>query len=192
MDKILIGLVAPKQSGKDTVADYLCTKYNFEKYNFGDPLKEGVGKIFGFTDEQLYGDKKEIIDNYWGVAPREVYQKIGTEIFQYEVPKLFSEMSDIGRLFWVKCFEKWYIDELTYFETENVVISDVRFLHESNKIKEMGGILIKVQRDVDENEYSLHSSETELKDIVCDYTLNNNGSIKELIKEIDELISSFK
>ena len=62
MEKILIGLVAPKRSGKDTAADYLCQKYHFKKYNFADPLKEGIGKMFGFSHDQLYGKDKEVTD----------------------------------------------------------------------------------------------------------------------------------
>ena len=84
MEKILIGLVAPKRSGKDTAANYLCSAYGFKKYNFADPLKKGVSEIFGLTYDQLNGDDKEKIDPFWGVTPRELFQKIGTELFQYE------------------------------------------------------------------------------------------------------------
>lgn len=220
MEKILIGLVAPKQSGKDTAADYLCQKYHFKKYNFADPLKEGIGKMFGFSHDQLYGKDKEIIDPFWGVSPREVLQKMGTEIFQYEVPKTIKELEPIGRSFWVKCFEKWYMNELNDFYKKRsswstnvfdamlkdlpysfldeirphirVVISDIRFQHESNKIKELGGILIRVNRETEDNQYSSHCSEIECMDIKCDYEINNNSNIIDLHKQIDSLIKNFK
>jgi len=220
MKHILIGLVAPKQSGKDTAADYLCSNYNFKKYNFADPLKEAMGKIFGFTHEQLYGNEKEKIDPFWGITPREILQKMGTEIFQYEVPKVIKELEPVGRSFWVKCFEKWYTNELENSKKENtnkiinvfevpmkvlpysflnecksntkVVISDIRFLHESNKVKELGGTLIKINRDTEHNEYSEHPSELEYKEIKCDYEINNNGNIGELYKEIDLIMQNFK
>lgn len=216
MDKILIGLVAPKQSGKDTIADYLCMKYSFKKYNFADPLKEGIGKIFGFTNEQLYGDDKEVIDPFWGVSPREVLQKVGTELFQYELPRVMDEFKDMGRTFWVKCFERWYINELNNFNSKKlkwsdfvtknkdlspshldskkpyskVVISDIRFLHEALKVKEFNGILIKVNRDVDTDHYSNHLSETEYLKINCDYVIENKQDKEHLFNEIDTLMTS--
>lgn len=220
MEKLLIGLVAPKQSGKDTAADYLCKKYHFKKYNFADPLKEGIGKMFGFSHDQLYGKDKEVVDLFWGVTPREVLQKMGTEIFQYEVPKAIKELEPIGRSFWVKCFEKWYINELNSFYKKRsfwstnvfeamvkdlpysflneirphirVVISDIRFLHESNKIKELGGILIKINRKTKNNEYSEHCSELECRDIECDYLIDNDGDIFDLYNQIDTLMVNFK
>ena len=220
MEKILIGLVAHKQSGKDTIADYLCKNYYFKKYNFADPLKEGMSKIFGFNHEQLYGNKKEVIDPFWGVSPREVLQKMGTEIFQYEVPKAIPELDSVGRLFWVKCFEKWYKEEMNHYETikskwsnsvfdamlkelpysflesvrphSRVVISDIRFHHESNKIKELGGILIRVNRDTKENVYSQHTSELECQEIVCDYEIQNDSNVYDLYKQIDSFMKRFK
>ena len=218
MEKILIGLVAPKQSGKDTIGDYLCNNYDFKKYNFADPLKEGMRKIFGFTDEQLYGNKKEVVDPFWGVSPREVLQKMGTEIFQYEVPKNIPELGDVGRSFWVKCFEKWYKEKSTQYEKVfsiwsnsifeamwkglphdflnvqpylRVVISDIRFQHEADKIKDLGGILIRVSRDTQENSYSKHTSELENQEILCDYIIDNNSNINQLYSSIDSLLKNF-
>lgn len=216
MDKILIGLVAPKMSGKDTAANYLCSSYSFRKYNFADPLKSGIGQIFGLTYEQLNGDEKETIDPYWGVTPRELFQKIGTELFQFELPKIINKFKDFDRNFWVKCFEKWYMKQeeeykinRTYWSNgafENmlkdlpsnifditkpnfrIVISDVRFKHEANKLKEMGAILIKIKRNTKENDYSLHTSEIEINDINCDYEVENNDSLIDLYREFDEII----
>ena len=216
MEKIIIGLVAPKRSGKDTAANYLCSSYGFKKYNFADPLKNGIGTMFGLNYDQLYGDSKEKVDPYWGVTPRELFQKIGTELFQFELPKIIEQFSSHGRTFWVRCFEKWYLDQLeeynknkmywssNVFETMmrdipsnifdhskpyfRVVVTDIRFLHEANKIKEMGGILIKLKRDTEENEYNAHSSEKENEEIVCDYVFENNGYMIDLYEQFDDMI----
>jgi len=218
MENILIGLVAPKRSGKDTAANYLCSSYGFKKYNFADPLKNGIREIFGFTYEQLEGDDKEKIDSFWGVSPRELFQKIGTELFQYELPKIVHQFKDYDRTFWVKCFERWYLSQLeTYrinklywsngvfdnilrdipsnlFETSKpnfrVVVSDVRFIHEANKIKEMGGILIKISRETKENDYNVHSSETENQSIECDYIIENNGFMIDMYEQFDDIMKN--
>ena len=216
MGNILIGLVAPKRSGKDTAANYICSSYGFKKYNFADPLKKGIKEIFGLSYEQLEGEEKEKIDPFWGVSPRELFQKIGTELFQYELPKIFEQFKDYDRTFWVKCFEKWYSTQLKNYELNKlywssnvfdnmmrdipsnffdvskpnfrVVVSDVRFIHEAKKIKEMGGILIKVDRNTEDNDYSKHSSEIENENIECDYIVQNNGFMKDMYEQFDEII----
>ena len=58
----LIAFVAGKQSGKTLASQYLCEAYGYVKLSLGDPLKHGLQDIFGFTDEQLWGNKKEVID----------------------------------------------------------------------------------------------------------------------------------
>lgn len=218
MDEILIGLVAPKQSGKDTAANYLCTAYGFKKYNFADPLKIAIGNIFGFSYEQLHGKEKESIDPFWEVSPRELFQKIGTELFQYHLPNEIEEFKKFGRSFWVKCFEKWYLDRKNdyisakthwssgafenmlkdlpsnIFDTTKpnfrVIVSDVRFVHEANKIKKMGGILIKIDRDNQKNIYSDHSSEIELDEILCDHVVKNDGDLLELYEQFDNIVKN--
>tara|TARA_B100000123_G_scaffold271526_1_gene251590 strand:+ start:488 stop:838 length:351 start_codon:yes stop_codon:yes gene_type:complete len=110
---MIIGLAGKKGSGKDTIADYLCAHYGFINYGFGDPIKE-IGRImFDFTDEQLYGSKKEIIDTKWGISPRDFFQKFGTEYGQFILPEHFpNAFNDINnRQFWVKRFWVWYTNQ---------------------------------------------------------------------------------
>ena len=64
---MLVAFCGYKQSGKDTAADYLVRK-GFVKMSFASPLKQGVEKLFGLTREQLYGSKKEIVDERYGVT----------------------------------------------------------------------------------------------------------------------------
>lgn len=217
MGEIIIGLVAPKRSGKDTAANYLCSSYGFKKYNFADPLKKGIAEIFGLSHEQLNGNNKEVVDPFWGVTPRELFQKIGTELFQFELPKVVNEFKDFERTFWVKCFEKWYVNKKdeyvrsklfwsdaafknilmdlpsNIFDTSKpnfrVVVSDVRFKHEADKLKEMGAVLIKIRRNVEENDYSVHSSETGTDDILCDYEIENNNFMIDLYEQLDEIVN---
>ena len=65
-------------------------------FNFADPLKNAIGEIFGFSYEQLHGKEKEIVDPFWGVTPRELFQKIGTELFQYHLPNEVEKMKELG------------------------------------------------------------------------------------------------
>ena len=74
----LIGFLARKQHGKDTASDYLVKKYGYVKIALATPLKEACKVLFGFNDEQLYGNLKEGVDSYWGVSPRQIYQYLPT------------------------------------------------------------------------------------------------------------------
>ena len=66
MDKIqLIGICGNKFNGKDTIADYLVKNYGYTKISLSDSLKHALQEIFCFSDEQLWGSQKEIIDVFW-------------------------------------------------------------------------------------------------------------------------------
>lgn len=66
MSNTIVGIAGKARSGKDTVAKYLIEEYGFKSISFATALKEGLGRrVFGLTDDQLYGDKKEVVDEFW-------------------------------------------------------------------------------------------------------------------------------
>ena len=85
----IISICGIKRSGKDTIAEYLIKKNNFKRYSFADPIKQGLIKMFGFTEKQMWGDTedKEAIDPRWGISPRKMMQIVGTELFQFDIHK---------------------------------------------------------------------------------------------------------
>ena len=194
---MVFGVMGKKRSGKDTIADLLVNTYNFERYSFAIPIKEGCKHLFGFTDEQVYGDLKDVVDYNWGITPRVALQVIGTEIFQYDLHKHIPELKSVGRAHWVKRFEMWYNDKIIIENEMNnfvddgtfhVVIPDVRFQHEIDGIRKVGGKIIKVVRPslnfVDE-----HPSEMEQELITdIDYIVVNDSDIPTLYKKIDQII----
>ena len=194
---MVIGIAGKKRSGKDTIADHLVGCYNFERYSFANPIKEACKHLFGFTDEQVYGDLKDVIDHNWGITPRLALQIMGTEIFQYDIQDRIPELKSIGRSHWVKRFEMWYNDklilenEINNFQddgTFHVVIPDVRFQHEIDGIRRAGGKIFKVVRPNLTFE-DTHPSEMEQDAITdIDYIIINDSDISTLHKKIDEII----
>jgi len=91
---MLIGILGNKRHDKDTIADYLVKNYNFNKMSFIDPLKQCCKILFGFDDDQLYGDKKEVLDDYWKVTPRKVLQFIGTDLVRNQMNKIIPSLND--------------------------------------------------------------------------------------------------
>lgn len=188
--KMIIGIIGNKNSGKDTIGEYLCEKFGYTRYAFGDPVKQVCKTIFSLSDEQLNDRKlKEEIDTRWGVSPRQMFQRIGTEFAQFELFKLFPEIKQKlkYRELWVDIFEKWYSNPEN--NNKRIVITDVRFKHEAKKIKDMGGIILKVNRNNTINDN--HISELELNQIpkdLIDNKIDNNYTIEDLYSQIDIII----
>lgn len=199
---MIIGILGLKGSGKDTIGNYLIENYNFKKLAYADSLKDAICCIFGWDREMMEGSTtesrlwREEIDPYWGVSPRQMMQKIGTDLFR----KHFSD--DV----WIKSLKL----KLQKIKT-NVVITDCRFDNEINLIKELGGKVIMVERmfpnwkvitssyrngiinkaraETELLKTGIHESEWRcyLYDNI-DFYVDNSGSIEELYETIDKII----
>ena len=85
------------------------------------------------------------------------------------------------------CRECW--DKLQY---PNWVITDCRFLNEIEAVKEKGGYVIKVERNIN-NGIHTHASETEQNEYNSyDYIIENNGTLNELIHKIKNILIELK
>ena len=181
-----VGVCGFKGSGKDTLADYLVKNNGFIKYNFADPVKDISKILFNLSDEQLNGNEKEIIDHRWGLSPRTIFQRLGTEFGQYKIYDLFPELKKKieNRKLWLTIFEHF----LNNNKDKKIVVADVRFKHEIEFLKKHHFNIIKINRDGTKKD--LHISENEIKqcDRYIDFTINNNSSKKELFNTLDEII----
>jgi dephospho-CoA kinase len=189
---MIIGLIGNKRVGKDTVADFLCSTYNFKKYAFADGVKETCKVLFDFTDEQMNNDIKEDIDIRWNISPRKAMQFIGTEMMQYKIQELIP---DIHKLFWVNRLRNKIIMERNNIDIkdihDNIVITDFRFLHEINEFKKYNIMFIHILRDRTYEGEDSHISENELTsiDLMCldlkkCHIIYNNGTLDDLYSKI--------
>lgn len=186
---VLIGILARKRHGKDTCADYLVNAYGFHKMALADPLKESCRTLFDLSDEQLYGDLKEVVDERWGVTPRRILQYIGTNIFRYSMDELLPWVKDN---FWLEKIRIKYEDfKKKYGDNVNVVISDLRFPNEVDFVHSIGGTVIKVYRPCICDDTETHSSEILIDEITSyEHLIVNDGTVEEYYKKIDQIVSS--
>ncbi|MGF6153860.1 deoxynucleotide monophosphate kinase [Pseudomonas fluorescens] len=83
----IIGLAAIARSGKDTVASMLLEHGDVAAYALADPLKLGCQSLFGLTDEETWSDDlKEKQIPLWGMSPRQMFQRVGTEFLRDHNP----------------------------------------------------------------------------------------------------------
>lgn len=149
---LVIGVLGFKGSGKDTVGDYLCREYGFERDSFANPLKDAVAATFGWDRQMLEGATKEsrewreLPDLWWEekldwanhpgrhlsehFTPRVALQYFGTEVFRENFH------TDI----WILSLQNRLRGK------ERVVITDCRFPNEFGVITSMDGLAFRVRR----------------------------------------------
>ena len=169
-------------SGKSLSAKILCELFSLEEVTFAEPLKNFAVSI-GFTHEQIYGtqEQKLQINDFWNISGREFLQKFGTDICRDELPKIIPKMNMNNSQIWARVMEKKII------EKHNLVISDGRFMDEVILVKKYGGIVLKINRNMDKNgtEYKHKSEGVELP---YDFLVDNNGTVEELREKLSILI----
>lgn len=181
MEKTIIGFGHKRKRGKDTSAHLLYSLMNginipTRKDSFALTLKEVCATVFGFTEEQLNGDLKEVEDGFWGFTPRWALQTVGTEAFRQNVS------ADV----WVRSLEKRFLSH-----SSCVIVTDVRFPNEAEMIQKHKGFVIKCERDVPFDEKKdCHPSETALDGFdKWDFEIDNNGTKESLMNRIQEILT---
>jgi hypothetical protein len=165
---IVIGICGKKFHGKDTIADHYVKKYGFTKISLGDSLKHAMKNIFGFTDEQLWGNQKETKDTYWNATPRDVMQYIGTDLMREQFSKKYPH---IGNNIWVMSIQR-QIENLIAHGISKIIVPDLRFPNEEQMIRSFNGKIIRVIRDSLAST-DKHISENSSEQIQVDYTIYN-------------------
>lgn len=176
---MIIGILGKKRNGKDTSADHIVNKYGFEKISFAAPLKEIIKILFDFDDDILNSDLKDEFDEKWNTSPRALMQYIGTDIMRIKLGEFINKSTnDI----WVDiCMNK------ILKSGKNYVISDVRYQNEVDAIHKNNGIVIKVFRNIDNDD--LHISETSIDNITnYDYIIDNNADYNKLYDNLDNIM----
>jgi hypothetical protein len=202
----IFGIVGLIGSGKSTVANHIVSTYKFEERSFAASVKSAVCSIFGYNASDIAGitEKsrawREQVDEWWSarlgipdLTPRKILQLFGTNIMRNH----FHD--DI----WIASLEKKLLNE-----TNNIVISDVRFENEIECIRRMGGIIIRVKRDDPvwladayavnnnlpnreealKNLEHVHPSEYGWVGSDIDYTIDNCGTVQDLKNSVDDLM----
>lgn len=207
---MIVGLLGFIGSGKGTAGDIL-KDMGFTPISFAKGVKDITAEMFGWPRHLLEGDTqhsrewREKPDNFWSsefgkeFTPRLALQLMGTEV---------------GRDVFHKDF--WVIKLKNYIDNapeQNYVITDVRFQNEIEFINKIAGTLIEIKRGITPHWYEIaskanrgdhkaeafmieqsgvHESEWRWVGGNIDHTIDNDGSLEDLKKNLKNcLISSF-
>lgn len=158
---IIIGFSGYARTGKDVCSNYLVDNYGAIHTGLSDPAKRHIMDVYGFTEDQVFGDAKDDVDWRTGLKPRVLLQD-HMKLLQdhYEPTWIEKGIEDHKKLADVLvyghmreyCFRYLYgrttgvipipYDPLTgpHFEFEKPIIttfSDIRHFHDVNGVKKV-------------------------------------------------------
>jgi len=198
----IVAFSGKRGSGKDAAADVLAREFGFARVALAEPLKTFLTTVLGLPDDDLRvwgpsGMREETIPSV-GRSVREMLQTLGTEWGRESVhPDL-----------WIDCllrrcasYERESLDVLraggSVFDDakrmgryhDRFVVTDVRFPNEVRRLRERGGVVVRLRRPSAEQSdaASLHASETALDampDDAFDRVVMNDGTLDDLAERV--------
>lgn len=150
---------------------------NFENQEF---KKTYLPSKWSWIERHYSADGVDVVELEHRMTVREFLQKLGTEAMR----------ENLHENVWVNAL---FAD---YGKRDNWIVSDVRFPNEAQAVKNFGGVLIRIERNLPDIPYKrleqLHPSETSLDEWEFDYRIFNNGTLEDLRKVVESLLLKMK
>jgi len=206
---LICGVSGRARSGKNQLSKFIIEefekKYNrkFYEASFANELKYMCKFQFGLGDDQLWGNKKEVPDrrylkptNEWKdeVIETEFGHSSGT-VINWTPREIMQELGAFYRKidydFWIKGLKKFLHNELLKGHRD-FIITDVRYINEAEFIRNSKGILIRINRNIDNEIHGInHESETNLDSYKkFDIHINNDGNLDDLRKASCDMVDA--
>lgn len=189
----IICLIGQKRVGKDTVADIIQARDpEFQRFALAEPIKDIARIMFNFTEEQLFSAEKDMLDDRWGIRPRDFFERFGTDIMQFDIYKYLPdlELTVPTRCFWVQSL----INKINRLRCQKIIITDVRGMHELDAISAAFPMarFIKITRiyllSSNDGEH-ITQQEPELIPLdKIDAVIDNSSTLEELKKKVEKYI----
>jgi hypothetical protein len=164
---MILALSGKSKSGKTTAALYLANDCGFAHRSFAQVLRGYVAAIFGTTEKNLMDvNIKEGPSTVAGYSWRDLLKKTGAFLRSLDPNFMVDRMDFSGKL---------------------VAIDDARFKNEARKVKEMGGVIVRIHRPVGKDDPDI--SEVDLDDWPWDYEIDNFGDYQQLYNQLDAMLA---
>lgn len=169
-----------RRVGKDTASKFLDTTLRIEarhlkikRVSFAAKLKDICTQMFGWAglqEAQYYEDHpeyREVILPEIGKSPRDIWIEVG------------NKMREVYQNVWLDY-------AMRGIKADVIIISDLRFTNEATRVRQLGGMLIKVTRsNVPVSDDASDSALDNWTD--WDRIINNSGELGLLNSEMDLL-----
>lgn len=202
---MIIGISGKIGAGKDTIVnDFIENNktLNISKFRFGDEVKIFCMNHLGLPWEKLWGSQKEKneLSKYsyehlskFFYSPD--YKNFAGRFLTYR--QIMQIIGDGLRKIDTECWVRPTLDKIyqhNRFLTfsgqrldDFIFISDIRYKTEANKIREIGGKIVRLTRFL---ELSMNPSETDMDDYVADYLIDNKNMSKyHQLKSLERLLN---
>lgn len=166
--KFILCLTGEPASGKIAIAKHLIEKHSFSRVRMMEPVHRMLEAGFGLCDADFEGDAKtRPLPEYGGLTPTALKSMLGYEWGRRTVH------SDV----WATQYPR-IVKELP---AERVVTDDVRFPNEIMKARELGAVIVRVERP------SVADGRAQ-KDLPYDYSIVNDKTLEDLFTAADSLV----
>jgi hypothetical protein len=166
----IIGIAGRKRSGKNTFAEMLQVKHQYQQIAFSDALWNVLLAADPWIDPKGWRLSQIMHDTTRDEAKmmfpeiRRLLQRLGSE----------GVRDNIGVDTWLNVVT----DKIIANPTTSFLVTDVRFENEAQRIRELGGKIIKIERPgVEESYGSNHASEQFVAAIQEDMLVNNESDL---------------
>ncbi|MCU6709326.1 hypothetical protein M6D81_11470 [Paenibacillus sp. J5C_2022] len=180
-----IALTGPLRSGKDEIGNRLCQRHGYVRFAFGDGIKDVCRRLYPDRFADKAGNRKK---------PRALLQGVGQALRQFDediwVRQCFAEIEDSQGI------------AGHYGIVERAVITDLRQPNEYERCRAEGFVIIRVkaaaglriQRAVESSDTFAaadltHETEQHTDGFDVDYEIVNDGTLDELYRRVDELMT---
>lgn len=169
---IIIGLGHRSGVGKDTAAGALAEAYDARIVSFGDAIYNVVSDLVPFLDAPL----REAIEQYGVMHAKRAYRSVVDLL----VAVAATMRTRLGPDVWLEP-----VISRIVLEGGNYIISDVRYLNEALAIRNLGGLLVRIDRP---DAPVLHTmADDALEEFTLwDAVVVNDGSIADLRRRVVE------
>lgn len=166
---------------KDRAKIYLMQNQMQDRFNVAEDWIPSVRWLLQTIGTEAMRDK--VHENVWINALFTDYESLSSSFGAFDMSKNPVEFIEIGKK--------------VVLEHPNWIITDMRFPNEMKAIEDRSGITIRVNRNyvltgANKDPSKLHASETALDNAKFKYTIDNNGSIEELVEKVKEILTKEK
>ena len=177
--RIIIGTVGEIASGKGSITKYLVQKYNASEYRFSDILKDILQRVHLDVVRENFASLSLGLRKYYGqdILAYALVQDIKNDDNKIIVVDGIRRIQDLKYLKEMQEFALVYVDADIKVRYERLIGRNEK---QDDKIKTF---------EEYKNDHRLET-ETSIKELrnIADVTIDNNGTLEELNKQIDKII----